>query len=208
MKESQAHTDLPMNTASEKSGGLLLVVSGPSGVGKTTITREIERRLGGVFSVSATTRPQADGEVNGRDYFFITEHEFEQKVADGDFLEHAKVYGEFRYGTPREPVENQVEAGQIVILDIDVQGARQVKEAMPQAFTIFIFPPSDEELLRRLKERRREDEASIKRRFAEAKREIQFAESSTVYDAHVVNDDLERAIEETCCLINHRRTTV
>ena len=199
---------MPMNIASEKSGGLLLVVSGPSGVGKTTITRELERRLGGVFSVSATTRPQADGEVNGRDYFFITEHDFDQKVADGDFLEHAKVYGEFRYGTPREPVENKVEAGQIVILDIDVQGAKQVKEAMPQAFSIFIFPPSDEELLRRLKERRREDEASINRRFAEAKREIKFAESSTVYDAHVVNDDLERAIEETCCLINHRRTTV
>ena len=197
-----------MNIASEKSGGLLLVVSGPSGVGKTTITRELERRLGGVFSVSATTRPQADGEVNGRDYFFITEHDFDQKVADGDFLEHAKVYGEFRYGTPREPVENKVEAGQIVILDIDVQGAKQVKEAMPQAFSIFIFPPSDEELLRRLKKRRREDEASINRRFAEAKSEIKFAESSTVYDAHVVNDDLERAIEETCCLINHRRTTV
>lgn len=197
-----------MNIASEKSGGLLLVVSGPSGVGKTTITRELERRLGGVFSVSATTRPQADGEINGRDYFFITEHDFDQRVADGDFLEHAKVYGEYRYGTPREPVENKVEAGQIVILDIDVQGAKQVKEAMPQAFSIFILPPSDEELLRRLKERRREDEASIARRFAEAKREIKFAESSTVYDAHVVNDDLQRAIEETCCLINHRRTTV
>ena len=108
MKESQVRINSPMNIASEKSGGLLLVVSGPSGVGKTTITREIERRLGGVFSVSATTRPQADGEVNGRDYFFITEHEFEQKVADGDFLEHAQVYGEYRYGTPREPVENQV----------------------------------------------------------------------------------------------------
>ena len=170
---------MPMKIATEKSGGLLLVVSGPSGVGKTTITRELERRLGGVFSVSATTRPQADGEVNGRYYFFITEHDFDQKVADGDFLEHAKVYGEFRYGTPREPVENKVEAGQIVILDIDVQGAKQVKEAMPQAFSIFIFPPSDEELLRRLKERR-EDEASINRRVAEAKREIKFAESSIV----------------------------
>ncbi len=208
MKESQAKTNLPMNYATEKGGGLLLVVSGPSGVGKTTITREIERRLGGVFSVSATTRPQAEGEVNGHDYFFITEHDFEQKVEDGDFLEHAQVYGEYSYGTPRAPVENQVEAGQIVILDIDVQGAKQVKEAMPQAFSIFIFPPSDEELLRRLKERRREDEASITRRFAEAKREIEFAKSSTVYDAHVVNDDLKRAIEETCCLINHRRTTV
>lgn len=184
------------------------MVSGPSGVGKTTITREIERRLGCVFSVSATTRQQLDGEVNGRDYFFITEHEFDQKVAEGEFLEHAQVYGEYRYGTPRAPVENQVEAGKIVILDIDVQGAKQVKEAMPQAFSIFIFPPSDDELLRRLKERRREDEASIARRFAEAKREIKFAKSSTVYDAHVVNDDLERAIEETCCLINHRRTAV
>ncbi|MEE8155901.1 MAG: guanylate kinase, partial [Phycisphaerales bacterium] len=99
-------------------------------MGKTTITRALERRLGGVFSVSATTRPRAEGEVDGRDYCFRSDFEFQQLADDGAFLEQAQVYGEYRYGTPREPVERQVAAGKLVILDIDVQGARQVKQAM------------------------------------------------------------------------------
>ncbi len=196
-----------MTSASDPNRGLLLVISGPSGVGKTTITRALERRLGGVFSVSATTRPCAEGEVDGRDYYFRSDLEFQQLADEGAFLEQAQVYGEYRYGTPREPVERQVAAGKLVILDIDVQGARQVKQAMPDALTLFILPPSDEELLRRLRERRRENETSIQRRFDEAKREIAFAQGSSVYDAHIVNDDLERAIADACCLINHRRTT-
>ncbi len=196
-----------MTLASDGNRGLLLVISGPSGVGKTTITRSLERCLGGTFSVSATTRPRAEGEVAGRDYYFMSDLEFQQMADDGAFLEHAQVYGEYRYGTPREPVERQIAEGKLVILDIDVQGARQVKQAMPEAFTLFILPPSEAELLRRLRERRREDEATIQRRFAEAKREIAFAEGSGVYDAHIVNDDLERAIDDASCLINHHRTT-
>jgi len=195
-----------MASASDGNHGLLLVISGPSGVGKTTITRALERNLGGTFSVSVTTRPRAEGEVEGRDYYFLSDIEFQQRADDGAFLEHAKVYGEYRYGTPREPVERQVAEGKLVILDIDVQGARQVKQTMPEAFTLFILPPSEEELLRRLRERRREDEASIRRRFDEAKREIAFAEGSGVYDAHIVNEDLDRAIDDASCLINHQRT--
>ena len=144
-----------MASASDQNRGLLLVISGPSGVGKTTITRALERRLGGVFSVSATTRPRAEGEVDGRDYCFRSDLEFQQLADEGAFLEQAQVYGEYRYGTPREPVERQVAEGRLVILDIDVQGARQVKQAMPDAFTLFILPPSDDELLRRLRQRRR-----------------------------------------------------
>ena len=196
-----------MSSAAQSNRGLLLVISGPSGVGKTTITRALERRLGGVFSVSATTRPRMEGEVAGHDYYFLSEHEFQQKADDGEFLEHAQVYGEYRYGTPREPVDRQIAEGKIVILDVDVQGAKQVKQAMPNAFTIFILPPNDEELLRRLRQRRREDEESIQRRFQEAKREVAFAEGSGVYDAHIVNDDLERTIDDAYCLINHQRTT-
>ena len=124
-----------MALATDGNRGLLLVISGPSGVGKTTITRALERRLGGTFSVSATTRPRAEGEVPGRDYSFLSDLEFQQMADDGAFLEHAQVYGEYRYGTPREPVERQVAQGKLVILDIDVQGARQVKQAMPEAFT-------------------------------------------------------------------------
>ena len=195
-----------MASASDGNHGLLLVISGPSGVGKTTITRALERNLGGTFSVSVTTRPRAEGEVEGRDYYFLSDIEFQQRADDGAFLEHAKVYGEYRYGTPREPVERQVAEGKLVILDIDVQGARQVKQTMPEAFTLFILPPSEEELLRRLRKRRREDEASIQRRFDEAKREIAFAEGSGVYDAHIVNEDLDRAIDDASCLINHQRT--
>lgn len=195
-----------MTSASDGNHGLLLVISGPSGVGKTTITRALERNLGGTFSVSVTTRPRAEGEVEGRDYYFLSDIEFQQRADDGAFLEHAQVYGEYRYGTPREPVERQVAEGKLVILDIDVQGARQVKQTMPEAFTLFILPPSEEELLRRLRERRREDEASIQRRFDEAKREIAFAEGSGVYDAHIVNEDLDRAIDDASCLINHQRT--
>ncbi len=195
-----------MTSASDGNHGLLLVISGPSGVGKTTITRALERNLGGTFSVSVTTRPRAEGEVEGRDYYFLSDIEFQQRADDGAFLEHAKVYGEYRYGTPREPVERLVAEGKLVILDIDVQGARQVKQTMPEAFTLFILPPSEEELLRRLRERRREDEASIQRRFDEAKREIAFAEGSGVYDAHIVNEDLDRAIDDASCLINHQRT--
>ncbi len=124
-----------MTSASDPNRGLLLVISGPSGVGKSTITRALERRLGGVFSVSTTTRPSAEGEVDGRDYYFRSDLEFQQQADEGAFLEQAQVNGEYRYDTPREPVERQVAAGKLVILDIDVQGARQVKQARPDALT-------------------------------------------------------------------------
>ncbi len=193
-----------MSTRPTNSSGVLLVVSGPSGVGKTSIVRPIEERFGGVFSVSATTRPPADGEVEGRDYHFLSREQFEAMVDRGEFLEHARVFGLHLYGTPRDPVEKRLAEGRLIILDIDVQGAFQVKRAMPEAFMLFILPPGDEELLRRLRVRAREPEAMIQSRFAEAKREIELARTSGVYDATVVNDDLDRAIEEACRLVRER----
>jgi len=185
--------------------GLLLVLSGPSGSGKTTIARAVEKRLGGTFSVSATTRPRSEMETRGLDYQFLSEAEFEQMVRDGAFLEHARVFGRHWYGTPRAPVERRLAEGGLVILDIDVQGARQVRHAMPEALMVFVLPPGDQELERRLRERRRDDEASMQARLAEARREIEVAATSGVYDAQIVNDDVERAIEETCRLVRERR---
>ena len=184
--------------------GLLLVMSGPSGVGKTTLVHRLLERYGGVFSISATTRPRSSGEVDGRDYYFIDESTFVTWVEAGRFLEHAEVFGRSRYGTPREPVEKQLTDGGLVVLDIDVQGAAQVRESMPEAFGVFVLPPSEDTLLERLRSRAREDEATIERRFAEARHEIETARSSGIYDAFIVNDDLERAVAELIDVVGER----
>ncbi|MBT5382369.1 MAG: guanylate kinase [Phycisphaerae bacterium] len=187
--------------------GLLLVVSGPSGVGKTTIVHRVRERLGGQFSVSATTRPKSLAEINGEDYLFVSPSEFERLNSNDAFLEHAEVFGRHAYGTPREPVENALRDGDLILLDIDVQGAIQIREHMPSAYMIFILPPSDEELRHRLETRGREDEEAIDRRFAEARREIDLATSRTLYDAFIVNDNLDRAVDEACRLVSERRNT-
>ncbi len=177
---------------------MLLIISGPSGVGKTTITRAVERDFAGqgaVFSVSATTRPKTAADREGVDYHFVTDEEFDRLIERGAFLEWAGVFGK-RYGTLRGWVEARLAEGKLVILEIDVQGAINVKRAMPDAFGIFVLPPSEEVLLERLRARKREPEEVIQRRFAEAKREIAAAKASGVYDAFVVNDTLEHAIAE------------
>lgn len=194
----------PGGTSGGARPGLLLVISGPSGVGKTSIVREVLARFGGEFSVSATTRAPGPGEVDGRDYLFIDERTF-QGMVDGDrFLEHAQVFGRNWYGTPREPVERAIAQGRIVALDIDVQGAEQVRARHPDAFCIFVLPPSEAELLRRLRARGREDEPAIMRRFAESTREIARARAGSTYDAFVTNDDLRSATESVCALIAAR----
>ena len=185
--------------------GLLLVVSGPSGVGKTTIVHEVIRRLGGEFSVSATTRERSGRERDGVDYHFVNEETFQQWINEGRFLEHAQVFGRSWYGTLRNQVEDALAQGSLIVLDIDVQGARDVKRAMPSAFSLFVLPPDETALLKRLHARGREDEAAIDRRFAEAKKEIEFAKTSGVYDAFVINDDLEIAIDEVTDLERARR---
>ncbi len=185
--------------------GLLLVVSGPSGVGKTTIVHEVIRRLGGEFSVSATTRERSGRERDGVDYHFVNEETFQQWINEGRFLEHAQVFGRSWYGTLRNQVEDALAQGSLIVLDIDVQGARDVKRAMPSAFSLFVLPPDETALLKRLHARGREDEAAIDRRFAEAKKEIEFAKTSDVYDAFVINDDLEIAIDEVTDLVRARR---
>jgi len=186
--------------------GRLVVFSGPSGVGKTTITTKVRQRVPqAVFSVSATTRKPAPTERDGVAYYFLSEEEFADKVAAGAFLEHATFAGA-RYGTLRSEVEARLSAGAVVILDIDVQGAEQVKRVMPEAQAIFILPPDEQTLLRRLRERGRDSEEAIQRRHREAQREIAFARSSNVYDELVVNDDLDRAVDACVKLIERKRT--
>lgn len=176
--------------------GVLAVISGPSGAGKTTITRGLCERLeNAVLSVSVTTRPKAAKDREGVDYTFVDRAEFERMRDAGELLEHAEVFGNC-YGTPRAWVEERLAEGRTVLLEIDVQGASQVATRMPGVVGIFILPPSESVLLERLRARRREDEATIQRRFAEAKREIEAARESGVYRTFIVNDDLERATAE------------
>jgi len=177
--------------------GLLFVLSGPSGVGKTTITHAILDRFDAKFSVSATTRPISDMEKDGQDYQFIDEDRFRGLIEAGEFLEHARVF-DWYYGSLREPVEATLAQGRIMILEIDVQGAIQVRGTAPEAFMVFIMPPSEEALLQRLRDRSREDESQIQRRFREATREMRAARESGVYDCFVVNDDLDQAIWDVC----------
>lgn len=184
--------------------GRLIVISGPSGVGKSTIAHALETRLDAVFSVSMTTRPATHKDREGVDYYFVDRPTFERAVAAGRLLEWAEVFDNL-YGTPRQPVAEQLAAGRDVVLEIDVAGAAQVKRAMPEAVAVFIDPPSDEALLQRLRDRGRDDEATIQRRFREAKREMAEARQSGAYDYFVVNDDLQQAIERTVEHIEQHR---
>lgn len=185
--------------------GMLLIISGPSGVGKTTITRGVERRVpDAVFSVSCTTRAPTPADVEGVDYHFVSDAEFERMKSAGEFLETADIYGK-KYGTPRRWVLEQLRRGRLVILEIDVAGATQVKRQLPGAFGIFILPPSEEALLARLRERKRESEEQIQRRFANAKREIEAGRASGVYDVFLVNESIERAIEDAVRAVTEER---
>lgn len=182
--------------------GMVLIISGPSGVGKTTITRGVERAIpGAVFSVSATTRPRTSADAEGVDYHFVTDDEFERMRERGEFLEIAGIYGK-KYGTPRSWVFEQLKRGRLVILEIDVQGAINVRRHIPDAYALFVLPPSEEALLGRLRSRKREDEEVIQRRFSQAKREIAEARSCGVYNEFIVNSVLEESIARAIELVN------
>jgi guanylate kinase len=175
--------------------GMMLIISGPSGVGKTTITHHVEQQLGAVFSVSLTTRDKTANDTEGVDYCFVTRRQFEQRRDAGELLEWAEVFGNL-YGTPRKPVDDALAAGKLFIMEIDVEGAVQIKRKMPDAFALFVLPPSEQTLLDRLRKRQREDESIIQRRFAKAKAEIDRAKDCGIYDTFIVNDHLDTAVAE------------
>ncbi|MCK6209203.1 guanylate kinase [Georgenia sp. EYE_87] len=177
----------------------LTVLSGPTAVGKGTIMAEMRRRAPDVWiSVSATTRAPRPGELDGVHYYFLTPERFDELIRAGQMLEWALVHGSNRYGTPREPVERELAAGRPVFLELDLQGARQVREAMPDARFVFLAPPSWEELVRRLVGRGTETPEERERRLSTAREELAAVDE---FDHVVVNDDVERATDELLTLM-------
>ena len=172
--------------------GKLIVFTGPSGVGKGTLLRSLLRRHPELyFSISVTTRTPRPGEVDGQHYYFVTRQRFEQMVAAGELLEWAEFAGNC-YGTPLHPVEQQIQAGRWVVLEIELEGARQIHQTFPNALRIFILPPSLRELENRLRDRGQDSEQAILRRLQRAEAEIEAAHE---FDLQVVNDDLEKALD-------------
>ena len=185
--------------------GLLIVVSGASGTGKGTVCKKLLSELPNVhYSISATTRQPRQGEVDGREYYFISEDEFKRWIADGKFLEYAEVYGNF-YGTPLTKIEERLNRGEDVLLEIDVQGALNVKRKCPDGVYIFLLPPSLDELKCRIEGRGSETPDSLKRRLQAAVAEIQIGRE---YDYAVVNDTVDEAVAQIEAILVAERCRV
>ncbi|MEH2407126.1 MAG: guanylate kinase [Nostoc sp.] len=173
--------------------GRLIVLTGPSGVGKGTLMRSLLQRHPELYySVSVTTRSPRPGEIDGKNYYFISRNQFEQLVAEGEFLEWAEFAGNY-YGTLRESVLNQINSGKLVVLEIELEGARQIRASFPSAFSIFILPPSFDELEKRIRDRAQDSEEAIARRLLRAQVEIQAVDE---FDIQIVNEDFETALND------------
>ncbi len=178
--------------------GEIIAVSAPSGTGKTTIIKQILQKYPQiVFSISATTRPIRPSEKNGVEYFFIPEKEFLRKIENNEFVEWEKFY-DYYYGTFKSTIEENINAGKSILLEIDVNGALSLKSIYPEAHLIYIMPPSFEELVKRLNERRTESEVDLEKRIKRAKMELSLTDK---FDYLIINKDLNKAIKETSELI-------
>jgi guanylate kinase len=188
-----------LSSAAARDRGRLFVISAPSGAGKTSLVRALMAREPALtFSISCTTRRRRENEVEGRDYFFVLPDEFQRMATAGEFLEHARVFDN-HYATPRRQVEEALAAGRELILEIDWQGAGQVRAAMPESISIFILPPSRAELERRLRARGTDTEQVIQRRLADAAADMTHWRD---FDFVVVNDDFDRATDELADIVN------
>ena len=191
-------------SGAEKEKGKVVIVSGPSGVGKSTICKEVVEQLDNIYlSVSVTTRPKSKAEVDGQDYWFISEQEFQERIDKGLLLEHAEVFGHL-YGTPRDKLEEAVKEGKNVILEIDVQGAQQAQVIFPDAVMIFILPPTEKDLVERMDNRGREAADAAERRLSGASYEV--AAAWQYYKHMVINEDLQQAVDECIQIIEDSRS--
>jgi len=182
---------------------LVVIVSGPSGSGKSTLVQKILELPGTMPSISCTTRPRRTTESSGKCYDFVTVAEFDSMVERGEFLEYARVFGKHSYGTPKKWLEESRKKGLDLVLEIDVQGAAQVKQKLPESVAIFILPPSRQELERRLRSRGQDSEEEIARRLAQARDEI--SALGKYYDFCIVNDDMDRAGREAQAIVTAQR---
>jgi len=186
----------------KKAKGLIVVISAPAGAGKTTLCKRLLQSAPSfISSVSFTTRSPRRQEIEGVDYYFVSKEEFEKLIEKDAFVEWAEVHGHL-YGTSKEFLEKNIEAGKDVVLEVDVKGGRKIKEKYPQAILIFVLPPSWEELEKRLHKRATEDEKSIKKRLETAKEEIKYL---PFYDYFLVNDDINTTTENLLLIIEAER---
>ena len=179
--------------------GALYVVSGPSGAVKSTVCKLVRERLGINLSISATSRKPRNGEQEGVDYFFITAEEFERKIKNGDFLEYANVHGNY-YGTLKSEVEERLQRGEKVLLEIDVQGGVQVKEKFPEANLVFFKTPTKEELEKRLRGRNTDSEEVIQARLKNSLKELEYENK---YDTVIINNEIEQACNDLISIIEN-----
>lgn len=186
--------------------GVLLVLVGPSGVGKSTIARELEARRNFLYIASATTRPKKPGDEKGKTYEHISRDEFLRRLDADAFLEYAPVYDDF-YATPKQPTLQYIAEGRDILLDIDVQGALQVRYHYPNALLVFIMPPDEATLLKRLTDRGRDKPEEIARRFRSARREIHMALGSRAFDHVVINDVLSHAVDQILEQVNNKASS-
>ena len=191
-------------TDTKSKKGKVVIISGPSGVGKSTICKELVKQISDIcMSVSVTTRPKSDTEIDGKDYWFVSEEEFQRRIDNDLLLEHAKVFSHY-YGTPKDKIVEALDAGKVTILEIDVQGAVQAKKVFDDAVMIFILPPTERALAERMNRRGRDAEDAAEERLNGASAEV--AAAWQYYEYMVINEDLQQAVNECVQIIEKART--
>ncbi len=194
-----------MEPSGRSKAGVLMIVSGPSGVGKSTVCRKLAERLDAMLSVSMTTRPRRPAEVDGREYRFVSVDEFRGRITDGRMLEYAEVYGGHLYGTPAEPVLEALDMGRVVVLEIEINGTIQVKRRLPEAIGVYVMAPSSEDQKNRLEGRRQDSAAAMAERLSKADEEIRYARECGAYEHFVVNREIEETVDTLSRIIGESR---